>query len=74
MNMNGQYLSSGTRTMLMLCVAIVLISEACVLFVLLSAPGRNVGLDFIQYDWWGLTFGLDGYSGVTCTTCSPHAQ
>lgn len=50
MNMKVQYLSSGTRTMLMLCVAIVLISEACVLFVLLSAPGRNVGLDFIQYD------------------------
>lgn len=57
MNMKVQYLSSGTHTMLMLCVAIVLISEACVLFVLLSAPGRNVGLDFIQYDWWGLTFG-----------------
>lgn len=43
-------------------------------FFVLSAPMRNVGLDFAQCDWWGLTFGLEGYSGVTCTTCSAHAR
>lgn len=51
--MDIHYPNSATLTysdMLILCVAIVLISEACVLFVQLSAPGRNVGLNFIQYD------------------------
>lgn len=44
------------------------------LSVVLSAPRRTVDLDFAQCDWWGLTFGLGSYSGVTCTTCSAHAQ